>query len=135
MAVPRYTVAIVVDPAFPESRLASLASHMPVWVADTPANRATAERLRAADPDADGVRRGVTTFRVDPASASGEWCAGILGAVHEHHGEFSHDPPYEGVEVYGAHSEPELLEAFAARGFTEVEQLPDGFRARSRPAL
>jgi hypothetical protein len=69
-----YAVAIVVDPIFGE-RLHALIARMPLWVVDTPPNRAEAEaywRTHSGASHTDGL----TTFRVDPNQGPEEWCAG-----------------------------------------------------------
>ena len=131
-----YRVAIVVDPSFGD-QLDALAVRVHVWIADTSVNRPAAERLWAAHPPTGTSRdleSGVTTFRVDSTHSPQEWCAAIVGAVEEHHGEFSHHPPVSELDVYGAPATGVLRAAFIEYGFSEIEVTPAGFRARSRPA-
>jgi hypothetical protein len=45
LATQPYGVAIVIDPNFGD-RLGAIAEQMPVWIADTPANRVVAEQVR-----------------------------------------------------------------------------------------
>jgi hypothetical protein len=118
-------VAVVVDPAFGDG-LAALAARVPVWVADTPDNRAAAERVRAGT--AAGPHE-VTTFRVDPSATPAAWCAGVLPAIMDHHGGDGPHPRAGAVEVVGAEPIPELARALAAYGFTRVEPGGAGFRA------
>ncbi len=128
MVVCEYVVAIVVDPAFGE-RLHALIGRMPVWVADTPPNRAAAEahwRTRADTSDTEGL----TTFLVDPDQAPEDWCAGALDAVILHHGEHSHDPPVTVLEVVGARPVQRLVAVLVQYGFAEVRQTREGFQAR-----
>ena len=114
MSHSEHRVAIVVDPAFGD-RLDALAGRMHVWVADTSANRAAAERFWATSTPSD-LESGVTTLEVDLSQSPEEWCAGIVGTVKEHQGEFR------------------LRAALAAHGFGDFESTSAGFRARSRPA-
>jgi hypothetical protein len=127
MSASEYTVAIVVDAAFGE-RIHSLAHKMPVWIVDTPINRAAAESHWRQNPENDSVN-GVTTFKVDPEASPEDWCAGVLGAVIEHHGEYSHDPPVSSLEIIGAQSADSLVATFAEYGFPRVRSRSDGFRA------
>ncbi|MGH9872858.1 MAG: hypothetical protein ACRD9S_10380 [Pyrinomonadaceae bacterium] len=105
-----YTVTIVVDPEFGD-RLYAVAKETPVWIVDTPVNRAAAEVVRAQNSE-QCHQSGVTTFQMERNSTPEEWCANILGAVDLHHGEYSHDPPYAVVEVIGAPLTVRLRQAF-----------------------
>src|SRR5689334_20076494 len=99
MDTSEYVVAIVVDPSFGEG-LHALVGHMPIWVVDTPPNRAAAETYWRTHPGE--PHTGITTFRVDSTKGPEEWCADILGTVIEHHDAYSHDPPVSVLEVVGA---------------------------------
>ena len=115
------TVAIVVDPNFGE-RLISLASQMPVWIADTPTNRTVAESLWSQ------ANSHVTTFRIvgdDPA----EWCSTILPQVALHHGEYSQARAFDSIAVFGVGATADLRDKFSQYGFTISSEQPDGFRA------
>jgi hypothetical protein len=127
MSASEYTVGIVVDPGFGE-RVHSLAHRIPVWIVDTPVNRAAAESHWRQQAD-NNPAHGITTFKVDPAASPEDWCAGVLDTVIEHHGEYSHDPPVSSLEVIGAHASPSLLATLADYGFAKVRSRPDGFRA------
>jgi hypothetical protein len=116
-------VAIVLIPDF-AAELEGLARRMPVWVVDTPANRAAADRLRRASPDLD-----LTVFRAAPGYAPEEICADVLGTVELHHGPYSRDPPCGALEVVGAAASPRVREALSAEGFAVVAERPGGFVA------
>lgn len=125
-----YTVAIVVAPEYGD-RVGALAARMPVWIADTPSNRAAAERLWRQYA-ARRARADVTTFVVDPDESPEQWCAGVIAAVDLHHGEWSHDPPYGAVEVHGATPNDAVRAALAEYGLTQITRELEGFRA-SKP--
>ena len=127
-----YLVALVVDPVFGE-RLFSIAERMPVWLVDTPKNRAAAEQHWASHPGQSHTD-GVTTFKVDPDASPEDWCAGALSAVDLHHGRLSHAPPYGAVEVFGATPTPALRAAFSSFGFYVITERDGGFRAESSEA-
>jgi hypothetical protein len=112
-------VAIVVDPEF-GFRLAELAVRMPVWVIDTPANRSATERIWAAAtrPTAEG---GVTIFRADLSEPPDERVVAILSDVELHHGEYSHDPPLNALEIHGVALTRTLRAALAEMGFSSTE--------------
>lgn len=119
------TVVVVVDPDI-GAGLAALAARASVWVADTPANRAAADQIwtRAA-----GEAHEVTTFRVDPDTAPGAWCAGVLPVIMDHHGGDGPHPRAGVLEVVGAALDPELAAALAAHGFTRLAPTEAGIRA------
>jgi len=127
MAQAPQKVGIIVDPEFGE-RLHALAARMPLWVADTPANRAAAEANRRTHPAAfDGM--GVTTIRIDPEEEPAEWAAEVLSLVLEHHGEYAQDPPVSVLEFIGTEPTPALRELLAEYGFSVVQPIAAGFRA------
>jgi hypothetical protein len=130
-----YTVGLVVDPEF-GARLGAQAARMPVWIADTPANRAAAAALRREAPASvpHTAAGAVTTFRVASEESPAEWALRALGDVDLHHGQYSHAPPYGALEVVGAEPTPDLRAALAEYGLTEIEPRPGGFLA-SRPRV
>src|SRR5262245_46789716 len=109
-----YCVAIVLETDLGD-RLGELAARMPVWIVDTPANRAAAQRYWAHNPGRPHTE-GVTTFVLDASRPDD--LADVLSEVDLHHGEYSHDPPYSVVEVFGADLTPALRQAFAEFGLT-----------------
>ena len=121
-----YTVAVVVDPMFGE-RLFSVAARMPVWIADTPKNRLAVEE-HWAQHSGQSTNEGVTAFKVDPTASPEDWCAGVLGTV-DLHGQFSHDPPYSVIEVFGVTVTPALRATPGELGFHSFTDRDDGFRA------
>ncbi len=126
----RATVAIVVDPAFGE-RIRALAPEMPVWVVDTPVNRAAAQRFRPNGPD-HGARRDITTFIARAGESPEDACMGILPTVDLHHNDLSQSSPYSAVEVFGASPTLELRAALEKLGLVVVEESGSYFVARQR---
>lgn len=122
-----YIVAVVLDPDFGD-RLRDLPAGMPVWIVDTPANRAAAETVWASRP---GLKHGdgVTTFRIDRGLAPESWLTDVLPIVALHHGEYSHVPPYTGIEVFGAAVTPVVREALDQFGIGNVTERSGGFLA------
>jgi len=127
-----YVVAVVVCVDFAE-QLDELANRMPVWIADTPPNRAAAKKVWAAHPGQTHLN-GVTTFKVDASSTAEVWLASILADVDLHHGSHSHDPPYSAVEIFGAQLTLHLRRAFEEFGLTTFVERPGGFVATRTPA-
>ena len=122
-----YEVGIVVDTRFGD-RIGELVRDMPIWVVDTPINRAAAEQLWRADPSRTHLQ-GVTTFKVDLSETPDDWCNDILQAVDLHHGDHSHDPPYSSVVVIGTNLSARLRGLFEGYGFGEFTVEDRGFRA------
>ena len=121
-----YTVAIVVSPDFGEA-LRPLALRCHVWLAATPANRATADAYRRDNP-AHSLEHGVTTFAVSSNDTPEDQVLGVLGDVDLHHGEYSHTPPWGAVEVCGVPPTPALRAALAQFGVVAFQETPSGFR-------
>jgi len=127
-----YHVGIVADPQFGE-RLVALASRLHVWAVGSPMNRAVAKRVWPREPG-HSVTRGVTVFHLDATKAPDQHVSGILGSVLDHHGEYAHDPPVNGLEIYGCPLTPSLQKALAAVGFTSIVQFGDAVLAIRAPA-
>ena len=125
-------VAIVVDPDFGDG-LQPLLDRMPVWIADTDANRAAAARARgvrdAPDQGPDHTLAGsLTTFKIDARATPASWCLSILGTVAGHHDHYSQAPGYSVLEIYGTEPSSELLAALAEYRLTTMTPLARGFR-------
>ena len=123
-------VAIVLDPKF-GSRLIDLAQRMPVWIADTPENRAVAKALWHGDvaTRASETLHEVTTFVVNPATSPEEQMVNILDTVDLHHGEYSQDPPYRYLEVFGALPTETVRRELNRFGFILSQESAGWFRA------
>jgi hypothetical protein len=123
-----HRVAIVLDPHF-AGKLIPLAARMHVWACDSPENRETAERIWAEARNATpSNERGVTTF-VPSGGTHEEVLCEILPTVDEHHGRFSHDPPWSRIEVHGARLTPEVRAALEGYGATSYREFDGGFVA------
>jgi hypothetical protein len=127
-----YRVFVVLDRDYGR-RLAALAQAGPVWIADTPANRAVAQQIWAADPNRSYLD-GVTTFKFAEGNSPEDVLVSELDTIDDHHGTYSANPPYTMIEVIGAQITRKLKDAFAEFGFDQFEPTPQGFRAtRSLP--
>jgi hypothetical protein len=103
---------------------------MPVWIADTDANRRTAEsvwidRLHVEFTEPGGL----TTFRINPNGTPEDWFEGVLGDVAGHHDRYSHMPGYSTIEAFGVSATPRLRALLALYRLTLVSPRPDGFTA------
>ena len=80
-----YQVFVVLDRSF-RDRLADLARNGPVWIVDTPANRAAADVFWAANSDRTHLN-GVTTFRFDLGATAENILVSKLDTIDLHHGD------------------------------------------------
>jgi hypothetical protein len=127
MVGPRYKVYIVVDREFGE-RLNMLEKGVPVWIVDTPANKAAAQRVWQKLPDPDHLT-GVTTFRAFAPATSSELLLAEIDTIDLHHGTYSADPPYTVLEVIGAPLTEEIRNSLSVYGFSEFTETAAGFTA------
>ena len=129
MAEP-YRVFVVLVRDYGE-RLDELNQNGPVWIVDTPLNRAVAERIWAAAPNR-GHLEGVTTFKSSEDSSCEEVVINELETIDDHHGTHSANPPYTVIEVIGVTISDKIKESLAEFGFNRFEATKEGFRA-TRP--
>jgi hypothetical protein len=94
-----YRVFVVLDREYGE-RLSELAANGPVWIVDTPTNRAGAQRIWTADPNRSHLD-GITTFKTADASSPETVLIEQLDTIDPHHGTYSANPPYTVFEIVG----------------------------------
>ena len=116
-----YAVAIVVDPEF-GSRLVELAERIEVWACASSENSALIRRLWQV-----GSVKTVTEFKVSSGADAEEWLLEVVGDVDLHHGSYSHDPPWETLEVYGCAASPQVRRALQEFGDGEFVETSGGF--------
>jgi hypothetical protein len=121
-----YHVWLVVDPEFGE-RLARLPEREPVWVIDSKKNTEVAKRLRMERVNPTHLE-GITTFTPFTYGAD-QQVLRILDTIDLHHGEYSADPPYSVVEVYGSPLTEAIERAFRGLGFVDFRPTSNGFIA------
>ena len=122
----RYRVVVVMDPGY-GGRLIPLAQSVHVWAIRSPENE-DAQRffLSRQPPEREGSERsdtGLTIFDAAPL------CADLLDTIVLHHGEYSHDPPVDAIEVIGSTLEEEVRSAFGDQGFPFFVLRANGFLA------
>jgi hypothetical protein len=122
-----YRVFVVLDRDYGEG-LYSLAQTGPVWIVDTPLNRAAAQILWSANPNRSHLD-GVTTFKFGADSSSEDILINELDTIDLHHGIYSAGPPYTVIEAIGASISEKLTSKLSEFGFNEFEATPQGFRA------
>jgi hypothetical protein len=126
--LPDCSVGIVVDHEFGD-RVAPLSRRLHVWVCDSPANHAAAMSVWQEQPS-NAATSGVTTFDFRAGDSPEEIFLKIIGTVDLHHGEWSHEPPWSVLEVYGVAPTTGIRSALEEYGVTQLTQSPDGFIAR-----
>jgi len=127
-----HTVGVVVDRNFGD-RLLPIVRRLHVWVCDTPANREAAERAWASIPTgAVWNEAGATTFKVSENDSPVDMVLDRLTDIDLHHGEYSHDPAWSVVEVYGSKPIAALQQALQEFGVDTFRETPGGFVC-SRP--
>ena len=122
----QYRVYVVVDKEYGEG-VCELARTGPVWIIDTPVNRAAARKIWAERPHASNLG-GVTTF-ISQASSPEDILVDELDMVDLHHGSYSADPPYTVLEVVGASATESVRAEMGQYGFNEFYSTTAGFRA------
>ena len=121
-----YAVSIVLDREF-GSRLRGVLEFGPIWVVDSSTNREAAQKLWAELPDFNHLT-GITVFKAG-TSTPAETLIGEIATIDLHHGEYSADPPYTAIRVFGCEPEPEVRNALAEFGFDSFKPTVDGFEA------
>ena len=122
-----YRVFVVVDREYGE-RLSELARTGPVWVVDTPNNRAAAQKIWAVDANRSHLN-GVTTFKTGEDCSPEDTLINELDTIDLHHGTYSANPPYTVLEVIGAVMSEGLKTELSQFGFDEFEATAEGFSA------
>jgi hypothetical protein len=125
-----YRVFVVLYREYGE-RLFELARAGPVWIVDTPSNRATAQKVWAVHPSRSHLD-GVTTFKTGDDSSPEDTLINELDTIDLHHGTYSADPPYTVLEVIGAVLSERLKTELSQFGFDDFQATTEGFRA-ARP--
>jgi hypothetical protein len=127
LAASPYTVIIVVDRRFGE-RLAQIETGVPVWIVDTPENRAVVQS-RWEPPPSRSHLTGITTFTDLTSASPEELLLAEFSTIDLHHGSYSANPPYSRVEVIGTALSDRVAEELRSYGFDEFRAGPGGFTA------
>ena len=127
MSIAPYSVSVILDRSF-GSQLSDLSGMGPVWIVDSPVNRAVAENLWAQFPTRSHLE-GVTTFKAAETDSPEDMLIGNLGTIDLHHGSYSADPPYTVLEIVGTPLTAKIEAALSALGFDSFYHTIGGFRA------
>jgi hypothetical protein len=122
-----YRVFVVLDQEYGE-RLLELNRSGPVWIVDTPRNRAAAEKTWAAHANSSYLE-GVTTFETGNGGSSEDTLINELDTIDLHHGTYSADPAYTVLEVIGAKMSERVKTELSQFGFHQFQATAEGFRA------
>lgn len=112
------------------AQLKELAKKRHVWAVRSAENEVVTRWFWNQDrkDDSDPLDSGITLF--EPQGATREdHCLSIIDEIDEHHGEYSHDPALNVVEVYGVSLTNRIRNGFAAIGFLRFEPSENGFVA------
>jgi hypothetical protein len=122
-----YRVIVVVDRAFGKE-LESIAREVPVWIVDSPSNRASVEKMWQEHPEPSHLK-GITIFTSPEDISAERSLLGQLDMIDLHHGAYSADPPYSVLEVIGVVLTEATKTALEQTGFKEIYPTDSGFRA------
>jgi hypothetical protein len=117
---------IVVGAGFVDE-IRRIGSRCHVWAVRTPEYEAVWSEQRSAS-SATRNERGVTVFNGSDGGPE-QQLIDIFATVYEHHGEYSHDPPLDEVEVLGAPPRADVLATLTSYGFAHVVVSRNGFVA------
>jgi hypothetical protein len=122
-----YRVIVVVDRAYGE-QLESITRGIPVWIIESPTNRAFVEKVWREYPEPSHLK-GITIFN-SPEDASAERSLlDQLDTIDLHHGAYSSDPPYSELEVIGVVLTEAIQTALEQTGFKPIHPTKSGLRA------
>lgn len=114
-------VALVLNPDY-RDRLRDLAFRLPVWIVDTPENRAAVDDLASFALEWPHVS--MTLVRASAAPAAEEWSS-LVSQL-----ELQQGRALEIIEVIGAKFSAVARSAFWSAGFREITEMAESFRAK-----
>lgn len=122
-----HKVVIVVDPAF-GSKLRDLSRTVHVWARSSPRNLEVIQAVwKEREDERHSLDAGITSFKVKDNDSPEEMLTGILSTVDLHHGEYSHNPPWSTIEVYGASLTRDVKAALSEFGEGTYKDIEHGF--------
>ncbi len=118
-------VSLVLDPIFSDEGI-SLRELMPVWIIDSPQNRAAVQEIRASELGESEV----TTFQAKEGESLLMACERIVQSLDGHFDEHSQIPAYTELNVIGVSLGDVALEPFLELNFSEFVRTATGFIAK-----
>ena len=122
-----YAVTVVLDREYGE-RLLTIPADVPVWIVDTPLNRAAAEKAWAQRGTASHLH-GVTTFKFSETESAEETLILELGTIDLHHGVYSAQYPYTAIDVIWRSCQRTYQDGDTNVRINEFHSTAVGFRA------
>lgn len=121
-------VHIVIDPSY-GFRLLDFPENDPVWVVDSRENHLIIRELwqKRRGYDDKGI---ITSFKYDPKGNPEKWLLDELDAIDLHHGQFSQNPEYSVLKVYGLKWSEDISREFQRIGFGFDRESDNGFIAK-----
>jgi hypothetical protein len=114
------SVAIVLSPCS-EAELCAIPLRTPSWIVAKPEFQST---IRSAN------KLGLVVTELFPnGNCPVEWLYNHLDSVDQHHNDFSQDPPYARLLVFGVRLSPDLEPFLSTFGFGLTREEPFGFSA------
>jgi hypothetical protein len=87
-------------------------------------NLQSAEAIRAWGYS---LESGVTTFKLENDQSPENMILGQIDSIDEHHGQYSHDPAWSFLEIYGAELTEAVRTKLSAYGEGKITKTKDGF--------
>ena len=125
MKIKPHKIAIVVNKDFGE-KLIELSKRLHVWICDSENNLPFVKQVWSQDKKY-SIESGVTKFDVSDNDSAEDIFVNILDDVDLHHGEFSHEPPWSIIEVYGVSVTQRIKSELSRYEEGRFEILEDGF--------
>jgi hypothetical protein len=97
-----HRVRLVLDREF-GNRVLALATHMHVWVVDSPTNRVVADAIWSTNSSGaeNCLNKGVTLFQTQIGRAPDVIVSDIFDTILDHHSEWACGSPMTEIEIYG----------------------------------
>jgi hypothetical protein len=121
-----HKVAIVLDKNFGE-KVAKLSQKMHVWLCDTPVNKKAAAFCWLKENKFTSLENGITTFKISNQDSPESILTDIIVTVDLHHGEYSHNPPWSELHVYGIRLIAKIESKLREFGTGRFESIANGF--------
>lgn len=127
MSEAAYSVTVVLDPTYGD-HLLLIPADVPVWIVDSPVNRAAAQQAWS-QRGTESHLHGVTTFTFRETESAEDTLMAELSTIDLHHGPYSAHPPYTIIDVIGATLSDMIKAEMGRFGFDKFQPMAFGFRA------
>jgi hypothetical protein len=113
-----YCVTLIVD-RFYGDKLGDLQVGKPVWIVDSTVNYPVIRDLWKQRGTLTHLT-GITSFNDVPDNSPEDLAISMLDTIEEHHGFYSHKPPWNVLRIIGAEKTEPLVAALNTLGFQPV---------------